>query len=88
MQMFPDMRYVDWLSERLDNPKAEKPFIGYHAAVALLEAVRVVPATQCEQMKLALVKAKSLAEKLPTDPDRLDVLARAEQELSRRCSGV
>jgi hypothetical protein len=87
LQMFPDIHYVDWLSERLDNPSLEKPFIGYHAAIALLEAVRALPTTECEPLKAALAKAKSLAKKLPTDPDRLHVLATAEEELSRRCSG-
>jgi hypothetical protein len=85
LQMFPDARYLDWLAERLDNPAVEKPFVGYHAAVALLEAVRTLPTTECARLKSALARAKSLAEKLPSDPDRLQVLAIAQQEHSRRC---
>lgn len=87
LQMFPDPRHLDWLAERLDNPEVEKPFVGYHAAVALLEAVRALPASECAELKSALGKAKSLAQKLPTDPNRLQVLAIAEQEHSRTCPG-
>jgi hypothetical protein len=85
LQMFPDVRYLDWLADRLDNPEVEKPFAGYHAAVALLEAARTLPTTDCAKLKSALAKAKSLGEKLPSDPDRLHVLAIAQQEHSRRC---
>jgi hypothetical protein len=39
MQMFPNEAHLDWLAERLDS-SLEKPFVGYQAALALLEAVR------------------------------------------------
>jgi hypothetical protein len=88
LQMFPDARHVNWLAERLDNPEVEKPFVGYQAALALLEAVRALPTTECAQLKSALGRAKTLAQKLPGDPDRLQVLAIAEQERSRRCAAT
>jgi len=85
LQMFPDARHLDWLAERLDNPGVEKPFVGYQAAVALLEAVRALPATECAQLNLVLGKARALAERLPTDSGRLQVLAIAVQEHSQKC---
>lgn len=87
LQMFPDARHVIWLAGRLDNPEVETPFVGYQAAVALLEAVRTLPTTECDQLNAALSEATSLARKLPTDPDRIQLLVTAEQERSRRCSG-
>lgn len=88
LQMFPDARHLNWLAERLDNPEVEKPFVGYQAALALLEAVRALPTTECAQLKCALDGAKTLAQKLPTDPDRLQVLGIAEQEHFRGCAAT
>jgi hypothetical protein len=88
LQMFPDARHLNWLAERLDNPEVEKPFVGYQAAHALLEAVRALPTTECAQLKSALERAKTLAQKLPSDSNRLQVLAIAEQEHSRRCAST
>jgi len=85
LQLFPDARHLDWLAERLDNPKVERPFVGYHAAVALLEAARALPVSECAQLTSALARAKSLAQELPGDTGRQNVLASAEQERSRRC---
>ena len=85
LQMFPDAKHLDWLAERLDNPDVEKPFIGYHAAVALLEAARSLPIEDCGRLKTALQHALGLAAKLPSDPDRILVLKSAEHEINRRC---
>lgn len=84
LTMFPDIRHLDWLAERLD-PEQEKPFIAYHAAVALLEAVTSLPPENCARLHGALARAKILALRLKGDPDRLNVLSRAEQELARKC---
>src|SRR5688500_15952766 len=35
-----DARHVPWLAERVAK---EKPFVGYHAAIALLAAARTLP---------------------------------------------
>ncbi|HEY6989774.1 MAG TPA: hypothetical protein VH369_15375 [Bryobacteraceae bacterium] len=88
LQMFPNADHLDWLARRLDNPGMEKPFVGYQAAVALLDAVQALPSEECGRLKAALEKALALAQTLPEDSDRLDVLAMAQQEFSRRCDGV
>ncbi len=85
LQMFPNAQHLDWLAERLDNPSVEKPFVGYQAAVALLEAARALPVEECGRLKTALDRALTLAEKLPSDPDRIFVLKNAESEFQRRC---
>ena len=54
------------------------------AAVALLEAVRALPAAEQTTLKAALHQAQALAEKLPSDSNRLDVLKVALQEFERR----
>lgn len=84
LQMFSRAEYLPWLAERLDNPALEKPFVGYQAAVALLEAVRALPAEDAPKLREALATAKVLAQKLPDDPDRLQVLALAESELDQK----
>jgi hypothetical protein len=84
LNMFPDASHLDWLAERLD-PEQEKPFVAYHAAVALLDAVINLPSENCAKLSAALAKAKKLALRLKGDPDRLHVLSRAEQEFARKC---
>ena len=46
LNMFPDTNHLDWLAERMD-PEQEQPFVSYHAAVALLDAVTNLPAENC-----------------------------------------
>lgn len=88
LQMFPNAEHLNWLARRLDNPGSEKPFVGYQAAVALLDAVQALPSEECGRLKAALENAMALAQTLPEDSDRLDVLAMAQQELFRRCGGA
>jgi len=83
LQMFPTAQHLDWLGERLD-PNVEKPFVGYQAAVALLEAARSLSSQYGAQLKSALSRARTLAQKLPSDTDRINVLKTAEEELQRR----
>jgi hypothetical protein len=87
LNMFPSEDHLDWLAERL-NPKAERPFLAYQAAVGLLEAVAGLPTDSCDKLRKAISKATSLAAELKGDPDRLNVLARAEIELRRKCRGT
>lgn len=47
LQAIPDVRYLDWLAERFST---EKPFIAYHAAVALLAAARELPDAELGQL--------------------------------------
>ena len=84
LQMFPSVNHLDWLARRLD-PDTEKPFAGYQAAVALLEAVRNLPTSNCAEMRAAVAQARQAAARLKGDEDRLSVLKNAQQELSRRC---
>jgi hypothetical protein len=87
LSMFPNANDLDWLADRMD-PEQEKPFLSYHAAVALLEAVTNLPAENCQKLRDALAKAKMLAIRLKADTDRLTVLRRAEQEFERKCTNV
>jgi hypothetical protein len=42
LQALPKAEYLSWLVDRLQQDR-EKPFVGYHAAVALLTAARSLP---------------------------------------------
>jgi hypothetical protein len=84
LQMFPRSDQLDWLAHRLD-PEEEKPFLGYQAAMGLLEAVRGLPATDCSEVRKAITLARTLGARLKGDTDRLNVLSTAERELAQRC---
>jgi len=84
LNMFPDANHLDWLAERMD-PEQEKPFVSYHAAVALLDAVTNLPVENCAKLRAALAKARVLALRLKGDSDRVTVLRRAEQECELKC---
>jgi len=84
LDMFPEANHLAWLAGRLD-PEQEKPFVAYHAAVALLDAVTNLPSEDCAKLEVALAEAKRLALRLKGDPARLNVLARAQEELARKC---
>jgi hypothetical protein len=83
LNMFPDAEHLAWLAERLD-PAVEKPFVAYHASVALLEAVTNLPAEHCGKLQAAISRALELGALLQGDPARMNVLRRAEQELTRK----
>jgi hypothetical protein len=84
LQMFPQRDYLEWLSTRLD-PNLEKPFVGYQAAIALLEAASSLPVTECSNRRQAIQTALELGKQLTGDPGRLHVLENANLELNRRC---
>jgi hypothetical protein len=86
LQMFPSAAHLNWLAQRLDNPDVEKPFVGYQAAVALLEAARTLPSSECAALRAALTNARTLANKLPSDANRIQVLGIANKEANKRCS--
>jgi hypothetical protein len=81
LQVIPDVRYVGWLAERLAE---KRPFIGYHAMVALLSAARELSDRDFDQVALALTRAKHLASHLPANSDRARTLGFALEELTRR----
>jgi hypothetical protein len=79
--IFPNANHFDWLAERMD-PEREKPFVAYHAAVALLDAVINLPAENCAGLRDALARTRELALRLKLDPDRLTVVRRADRARS------
>src|SRR5215207_9214061 len=66
LQVIPDPEYLPWLVDRI---AAEKPFIGYHAAVALLAAARELPNDDLPLVEDALVRAEAAAGRLRRDAD-------------------
>ena len=78
LQVNPNPACLDWLATRLAE---EKPFIGYHAGVALLYAVRILDASQKDNLHKALQKAKASLTNKP-ETDRAKVIDNARQELS------
>lgn len=81
LQERPDVQYLPWLSEHLGA--AERPFVGYHATVALYIAAR----TMGTEHKQAVVKALDTAagklkEAKNPDPNQVSVLDAARTELS------
>jgi hypothetical protein len=85
LQSIPNPEYVPWLSERF---QVETPFVGYHAALALLAAVRALHGTHAQLLGEAIAAGKkTLKEKVGSeakDSDRYRVLDEAEQELKLR----
>jgi hypothetical protein len=84
LNVFPDTNHLDWLAERMD-PEQEQPFVSFHAAVPLLDAVTNSPVENCATLHAAVAKAKLLALRLKGDTGRVNVLQSAEQEFERRC---
>lgn len=84
LRAFPQLEHLHWLAGRLDNPEIETPFVGYQAAVALGQAARTFGASHQPAIVAALDRALELARRLPSDPDRIAVLERTRQDLTRR----
>lgn len=81
LQAIPNANQLDWLAERIC---VEKPFVGYHAALALLYAARLLPAEQLERVETALDEADACSRRLRADADRSTTLRYAREELQRR----
>jgi hypothetical protein len=79
LQALPHGDYLRWLADRVH---IEKPFVGYHAAVALLTAARTLEVAELPQVREAIAKAKSAH--LHPDSDRDTTLRYAEEEIARR----
>jgi hypothetical protein len=84
LETLPTPEYLAWLAERLD-PEQEKPFLSYHAALALLYAVRKIDKKDCYLVKTALQRAAYLTKNLPEGTDRRFTLATALEEYNKRC---
>ncbi len=78
LQVRSDPAYLEWLGDRLGQ---ERPFVGYHAAVALLTAVRTLDKSYRPRLAEAIRRAKE--EVAPEGPgtDRMTTLVQAEKEL-------
>jgi hypothetical protein len=92
LEVIPQATHLDWLARRLgktnDGESVEKPFVGYHAAIALLSAAKALGnrhwsgiaaaiATAKERHKLALPKGY-------LHTDRYETLLEAERALAKR----
>ena len=78
LQLAPRPDYLSWLAERF---RTEKPFVQFHAAVALLSAARVLDQSYVSDLKHAIDSAKE-AIREQKGSDRWKVLEAAERELS------
>ncbi len=78
MQVQPDPQKFEWLADRLG---IEKPFVGYHAAVALLTAARVHEQGQTDQLRSAIETAKERLGDRRRGTDRDRVLDDALKEI-------
>ena len=78
LQVQPNPQMFEWLADRLG---IEKPFLGYHAAVALLTAARVHDEDQTDQLRNAIEKAKNRLGDRRRGTDRDRVLNDALREL-------
>jgi hypothetical protein len=61
LQRTPKPDYIDWIAERLS---AEKPFVGYHASIALLIAVRTLCASDVQELRNAILESDPFCIKL------------------------
>jgi hypothetical protein len=81
----PAVAYLDWLAQR---PASESSFIGYHAALALLQAVRQFGATAGPALEAAIKTAEDNARRhSPVDPNQISVLENALRDLIAAKSG-
>jgi hypothetical protein len=84
----PSEDYLLWLAGRFDR-SVEKPFIGYYAGLALLQAVRALPSAAVPQVRDAIKRASDVLKSTDrsgdfTTIDRYRVLVNAQAELDRR----
>ncbi|MFL6282315.1 MAG: hypothetical protein ACJ74Q_04020 [Pyrinomonadaceae bacterium] len=81
LQAIPNPQYIEWLAARLGE---ERPFLGYHAAVALQVAARTIKSDHKERLRAAITSAMNSITYAPYDTDRKTVLRNALKELDRR----
>jgi len=79
LEAVPGTDHLMWLAER---PSAEKPFIGYHAALALLAAARTLEVKDLSKVREAI--ARAIRTPSYQDSARNSVLRHAEDEVARR----
>jgi hypothetical protein len=80
LEAIPTPRYLPWLADRV---LTEKPFLGYHSTVALLEAARNLRASNPREVHAAITQARQNLETLEwKDPNQRRALLSAEKELA------
>ena len=80
LQIAADYELLDWLADRI---RAEKPFIAYHALIALNTAARSENArTHLNELQAALAKAQQNCKGLPTGSDRMQALSEFEEQIA------
>jgi hypothetical protein len=77
LQAVPNPDYIEWLADRLG---VERPFLGYHAAVALLTAVRTLGGER-GRLREAIVRARESIKYVREDADRKIILNDALRKL-------
>jgi hypothetical protein len=76
LQVKPDYDMLDGLAERFP---VEKPFVGYHALVAILLAIRdPIAKTHILEIQHAVAKLKTARASIGSDTDRINVLNQIE----------
>src|SRR5262249_9573268 len=78
LEIRPNPEYLEWLSERL---APEKPFVGYHAALALIAAARVLGLSYKARIDSAIERAQRLLGSGLENTDRARALTTASHEL-------
>jgi hypothetical protein len=80
LQKFPNLEYLNWLAEHVGD--SEKPFVGYHASVALYIASRAFGKDNKKQLEKVLNAAMANIKKHQfQDPNQVDVISSALNEL-------
>lgn len=79
LEAVPGTDHLTWLGERI---AAEKPFIGYHAALALLAGARTLDAKDLPGVRGVITEA--IRAPISFDSDRTTVLRHALDEVDRR----
>jgi len=85
LQERPDPRYLEWLGARTTT---ERPFLQYHALLALHHAVDRLPAGELGRIATALDEARKGLGDLNEATDRAFVLREAEKTLAARRRGA
>ncbi|MFN0119731.1 MAG: formylglycine-generating enzyme family protein [Blastocatellia bacterium] len=78
LNVMPDPEHIKWLGERME---AEKPFIGYHAARALLAAAQHLDPAYHEQIRAAIQTARQALWTGSENTDRGQMLNAVENAL-------
>ncbi|MBI1348733.1 hypothetical protein GC163_20870 [bacterium] len=81
LQLKPNPEFYPWLADRL---KVETPFVGYHAAVALLSAVRLSRKQDWDLLRETLSTAETHLSQVSHDSDRYNLIKGAQAELERQ----